>query len=123
MRCFNYKKRNYEAAICPKCGGNLEVDGNFKRGFCKECGVQVIIDNKSSNFINKSNESDLNKVISFIERHESIARQDKYEQNIKKEIKQKENKELIKKYWWILPLLLGLFFIFIFIMSFIGNGV
>ena len=52
------KKPEFIAAVCPLCGGNLELDSNFEIARCKECGAESIIRNvnkkkKKSNNIKK----------------------------------------------------------------------
>ena len=43
-----FKKENeikFIPAICPKCGGRLDLDSTFETAFCMDCGCCVFIKN------------------------------------------------------------------------------
>lgn len=33
----------FVAAICPQCGGNLQLDNQLETGFCMHCGTKIIV--------------------------------------------------------------------------------
>ena len=102
MNIFN-KQPKFIAATCPKCGGRLELDADFEVAICADCGFQSIIQNAKKKKIRKT---PLDKVIGFVERQQSIIRQDAQEkqrieqekQNKKDEIKHQKKEE--RKLWW-----------------------
>lgn len=101
MDLFN-RKPTFTAAECPRCGGRLELDSNFEIGYCKECGSQVIIQN-----VNKKYQFDpIDKLTSFIDKQQSLIRQDKIENERKLELEKqqklmfKEKRRLERKLWW-----------------------
>ena len=74
MKFFN-KEPKFTAAVCPRCGGRFELDSNYEIGYCKECGSQVVVQN-----VNKKYQFDpIDKLTSFIDKQQSLIRQDKAE--------------------------------------------
>lgn len=105
------KKPEFIAAVCPLCGGNLELDSNFEIARCKDCGAESIIRNVNKK---KKKRSSLEVVVDYVERRQDLHRADKREKEKKKEEEQKKAEETIKRYWWVyLLVLFGLFAILI----------
>ena len=101
MKIFS-RRPEFIAAVCPRCGGRLELDSNFEIGYCKEYGSQVIIQN-----VNKKYQFDsIDKLTSFIDKQQSLIRQDKIELERKLELEKqqklmiKEKRRLERKLWW-----------------------
>ena len=101
MKIFS-RRPEFIAAVCPRCGGRLELDNNYEIGYCKECGSQVIIQN-----VNKKYQFDpIDKITSFIDKQQSLIRQDKIEYERKLELQKqqkiilKEKRRLERKLWW-----------------------
>ena len=101
MKFFN-KEPKFTAAVCPRCGGRLELDSNYEIGYCKECGSQVVVQN-----VNKKYQFDpIDKLTSFIDKQQSLIRQDKIEQERKLELERqqkmifKERRRYERKNWW-----------------------
>lgn len=109
------KKASFIACECPKCGGNLELDSEMKLAFCKECGVQCVVADLPRRHEKKK--TNLETVISFVERQQNLYRQDKIEKQKLQEIEDKKNAEWWSKYWWILPTVLVVCFTIIFVMA------
>lgn len=101
MKFFS-KEPKFTAAVCPRCGGRLELDSNYEIGYCKECGSQVIVQN-----VNKKYQFDpIDKLTSFIDKQQSLIRQDKAELEKKAMLEKqqklmiKEKRKLERKIWW-----------------------
>ncbi len=119
MSLFNNKKIEFIPAICPNCKCNLEIDSNFEVAYCTTCGLRCIINDKLGK---KQKQTNLDKVISFVERQQNIKRELKRQEEIKQEKENEENKLFWKKYGWLLIVFLIILFIFIFIMAIIENN-
>lgn len=113
------KKVSFVACECPKCGGNLELDSEMKVAFCKSCGVQCLVTDIQRKHEKKTN---LETVISFVERQQNLYRQDKIEKAKLQEIEKQKSDEWWSKYWWILPLTLAICFIIIFVMAYLEKA-
>lgn len=115
------RKPKFVAAVCPNCGGNLELDSNFKVAICKECGAQCIVQNVKNK---KEKKTSLEVVVDFVERQQSLHRADKREKERKLEEEQQKNSEHFKKYWWVYVLILVFLFGLIFTMAILeGLGI
>ena len=112
------KKINFVSAKCPECNGNLELDTEFKVAFCNRCGAQCIVENAPRV---KEKTSKLSKVLDFMERQQSIRRQDKKERERKAEEKEKKRENIIKKYWWIYAVILASLFALVITMAILEN--
>ena len=101
MKFFN-KEPKFTAAVCPRCGGRLELDSNYEIGYCKECGSQVVVQNVKKNYIFDP----IDKLTTFIDKQQSLIRQDKIEQERKLELERqqkiifKEKRRYERKIWW-----------------------
>ena len=101
MKFFN-KEPKFTAAICPRCGGRLELDSNYEIGYCKECGSQVVVQNVKKNYLFDP----IDKITSFIDKQQSLIRQDKIENQRKFELELqqklilKEKRKYERKIWW-----------------------
>ena len=82
MKVFD-KQPKFIAAKCPSCGGRLELDADFEVAYCTDCGTQCIIKHAK-----KRKKGALDKIFNFVERQQSIYRQD---------IKERERKILEQK--------------------------
>ena len=129
------RKVGFQTAICPKCGGNLEMDSKLKIAICKNCGVECIVKNAPK----VKNKSKFEMVFDYFEKQQALKRKDKKEQEqkiedekrkkelqiekekIAKEQEKKERelkrKEHFKKYWW--AYLIG--FIVLMVLSYVIN--
>ena len=79
MKIFKHNKKiEFIPAVCPKCGGRLEIDSSFEVAYCKDCGFQVFIKNA------KRGERGLfDKVLGAFERQQEFLRQDIQEEKRK----------------------------------------
>lgn len=118
MNIFKNKKVDFIPAICPNCKCNLEIDSNFEVAYCNTCGLRCIISDRLNK---KQKQTNLDKVISFVERQQNIKRETKRQEEIKQEKLDEENKLFWKKYGWLLIVFLIVLFIFIFIMAILEN--
>ena len=39
------RKIEFVSAICPECGGNLELDATLETAYCQYCGAMCIVKN------------------------------------------------------------------------------
>lgn len=101
MKFFS-KEPKFTAAVCPRCGGRLELDSNYEIGYCKECGSQVVVQNVKKNYIFDP----IDKLTTFIDKQQSLIRQDKIENQRKLELERqqklilKEKRKYERKIWW-----------------------
>lgn len=119
MNIFKNKKVDFIPAICPNCKCNLEIDSNFEVAYCTTCGLRCIISDRLNK---KQKQTNLDKVISFVERQQNIKREIKRQEEIKQEKLDEENKQFWKKYGWLLIVFLIVLFIFIFIIDILENN-
>lgn len=117
MNLFN-KQIQFVSAICPKCKGHLELDSNLETAFCQYCGAQCIVKNAPKK---EKNQGKLETVLNFLERQQSLIRQDKYERQRQIDEEEKQKKESLKKHWRIYALIMIIFFSFIFTMAILEN--
>ncbi len=94
------RKIKFVSAICPKCGGNLELDSTLETAYCQYCGSQCIVENA----VRKKKETSLDKVIAFIERQQDLKRKDRVIKQKQLEVEKRKSEEWLKKYWWIFPI-------------------
>ena len=118
---FFKKDKNIQfiPAVCPKCGGRLELDSSFEVAYCKDCGCQVFIKNA-----HRSEKGIFDKVVGVVERQQEIVRQDMQEEQRKeaeyqmrlheeRKLKQTKRNEWWQDNWWKL----GIFIIILFMLS------
>ena len=86
-------------AICPQCGGQVEVDAQREKAFCQYCGMQFIVEKAINTYnvqhatvehvdsINIIKTSAVESVLSFVKD------QQKRTDDVKKEKKEEERKE------------------------------
>lgn len=108
------KQIKFVSAICPECKGRLELDSNLKIAYCQYCGSQCIVENAPKP---KKNESRLETVLNFVERQQSLQRQDKAEKERKKEQSEQKREQMMLKYWWAMALFVVLLLAFTVVMS------
>ena len=114
------RKASFIACECPKCKGNLELDSEMKVAFCQNCGVQCVVTNIQKHHEKKK--SNLEIVISFVERQQSLLRKDKLEKEKQRIVEEKKSSEWWSKYWWILPLILAICFVITFVMAYLEKA-
>lgn len=73
MSFWKKKKTEFIAAVCPKCGGNLEMDTNLKTAYCQQCGAHCLIENAPKS----KKTTTLQTVISFFEREQDLKKKEK----------------------------------------------
>ena len=95
------KQIKFVSALCPECKGNLKLDANLETAFCQYCGAQCIVENAHKKTKKRNN---LETVLDFIERQQSLRRQDKIEKQKRKDEAERKEKEDFKKTWWIYAL-------------------
>ena len=117
MNLFN-KQIQFVSAICPECKGHLELDSNLETAFCQYCGAQCIVKNAPKK---EKKQGKLETVLNFLERQQSLIRQDKYERQRKIDEEEKQKKESLKNHWRIYALIMVIFFSFIFTMAILEN--
>ena len=117
MKLFQ-KQIKFVSAICPECKGNLQLDANLETAFCQYCGAQCIVENAPRK---EKKQNKLETVLDFVERQQSLRRQDKREKRRRQEKEDKETKEHFQKNWW--KYLVGFIslFTFIFILAILEN--
>ena len=122
---FFKKDKNIQfiPAICPKCGGRLELDSSFEVAYCKDCGSHVFIKNAK-----RSEKGAFDKVVSVIERQQELVRQDMQEEIRKQQENEirleslKKEKELRRNNWWSDNWWkLGIFILILFVLSIISG--
>ncbi len=112
------KQIKFISAICPECKGHLRIDSNLETAFCQYCGAQCIVENAQKK---TKKQSKFELLLDFIERQQTLRREEKREQQRRVEREEQKNKEHIQKHWW--KYLLGLigFFAFLFLMVILEN--
>jgi len=112
-------------AICPQCGGQIEVDAQREKAFCQYCGTPFIVEKAINtynlqhatiehvNSINIIKTSAVESVLSFVKDQQK--RNDEKKEEERKRIE--ESTKSLKKYWWIYLLMLLIVFGLLFILS------
>ena len=102
-----FKQVKFISAVCPECKGNLRLDPNLETAFCSKCGAQIIVRNAKE----KKKQGALEMVLNFVERQQTIRKQEKKDQLQKEEEERKKReeeraerkcrrKENFKRNWW-----------------------
>ena len=115
-----FKKRiKFVSAICPDCNGHLELDSTLETAFCQYCGAQCIVENAPKK---SKKPSQLEIVLAFVERQQSLHRQDKQERQ-RRIIKEEEKRnEHLKKYWWVYTIIIFSLFSLLLLLSILQNN-
>lgn len=108
------KQIKFVSAICPECKGHLELDANLETAFCQYCGAQCIVENAPKK---EKKQNKLETVFDFIERQQSLIRQDKQERQRRIEKAEQKKSEHLQKYWWVYVIIGVAFFAFIATMA------
>lgn len=87
------RKIEFVSAICPECGGNLELDATLETAYCQYCGAMCIVKNAQK----KKKETSLDKVIGFVERQQDLRRKDRVEIQKRKDEEKRKAEEEQKK--------------------------
>ena len=112
------KQVKFVSAICPECKGHLELDSNLETAFCQYCGAQCIVENAPK--IEKKQDK-LGRVLDFVERQQSLRRQDKQERQRRIDEEDRRRNEHLKKYWWVYTVIGATFFAMLFLMAILGD--
>ena len=99
------KQIKFVSAICPECKGHLELDSSLTKAFCQYCGAQCVVENAPKNAKKRSG---LETVLEFVERQQDLRRQDRRERERAEEERERameesdrEQRENLRKYWYI----------------------
>jgi len=118
---FFKKQVKFVSAICPECKGHLELDANLERAFCQYCGAQCIVENAPKR---KQKQSDLERVLDFVERQQNLRRQDKQEKQRRKDEEARKEAEHNRRYWWVyIALLVGMIILSLILAVLGKNGI
>ncbi len=118
-------------AICPKCGGQLEVDPSQEAAVCKFCGTPFIVDKAIQNYSIQNAHIDhadnvtvdlkgsVDSVIGMVERELDKSREERRQERI---VENENSKEFFKNSWkymlamfavlivvWVIANALGIF--------------
>ena len=112
--------------VCPKCGGQLEVDPTQEAAVCKYCGTPFIVDKAIQNY-NISNahidhvdkvtvdmKGSVDSVVGFFEREIDKSRESRRED---KKIEAENQKEFLRSSWKIFLVMFGV----VIVMWVLGN--
>ncbi|MGN1052109.1 MAG: hypothetical protein ACI4SH_01805 [Candidatus Scatosoma sp.] len=102
-----FKQVKFITAVCPECRGNLRLDPKMETAVCSKCGAQIIVRNAKE----KNKQGVLETVLDFVERQQTIRKQEQQEQRQKEEEDRKKReeeraerkrcrKERFKQNWW-----------------------
>lgn len=69
------RKPKFIAAVCPQCGGNLEMDSQLQTATCTKCGAQCLVEDVQIRKPKK--ETPLQTVVGFVERQADFNRRDR----------------------------------------------
>jgi DNA-directed RNA polymerase subunit RPC12/RpoP len=114
-------------AICPQCGGQVEVDAQRENAFCLYCGMKFIVEKAIHTYhvqhatvehvesinINNTKESLFSFLIYQQKRKDEKEKEKKEEERKQKE----ESDKFIKKYWWVYLLIMSILMGALFFMT------
>ncbi|MBQ2710373.1 MAG: hypothetical protein IJF66_00310 [Clostridia bacterium] len=116
------RKPKFIAAVCPQCGGNLEMDADLQTAYCTKCGAHCLIEDVQIRKPKK--ETPLQTVVGFIERQSDLNRKDRAarqqqreEERIAKLKQKQEEKEANDKKTRTLLWICGVFFVVLLIFT------
>ena len=120
------RKPKFIAAVCPQCGGNLEMDAQLQTAYCTKCGAHCLIEDVQVRKPKK--ETPLQTVVGFVERQSDLNRKDRAarrqqreEERIAKQQQQEAEREEKAKYSKVAAIVggifLGVLMIFAFVMA------
>jgi len=69
------RKPKFIAAVCPQCGGNLEMDAQLQTAYCTKCGAHCLVEDVQIRKPRK--ETPLQTVVGFVERQSDLNRKDR----------------------------------------------
>ena len=118
------RKPKFIAAVCPQCGGNLEMDADLQTAYCTKCGAHCLIEDVQIRKPKK--ETPLQTVVGFVERQSDLNRKDRAarrqqreEERIAKRQQQEEEREEKAKYSKVAAIVGGIFLAALMIFAFV----
>lgn len=118
------RKPKFIAAVCPQCGGNLEMDAQLQTAYCTKCGAHCLIEDVQVRKPKK--ETPLQTVVSFVERQSDLNRKDRAarrqqreEERIAKQQQQEEERKEKDKNAKVIAIVGGIFFAILMIFTFV----
>jgi transcription initiation factor TFIIIB Brf1 subunit/transcription initiation factor TFIIB len=112
----NPQSVKFVPAVCPKCGGQLDVDPSQEAAVCKYCGTPFVVDKAIQNYTIQNAHIDhadkvtvdlkgsVDSVIGLVERELDKNREDRREEN--REFNE-NSKEFMKNSWKMMLVLFG----------------
>ena len=116
-------------AVCPKCGGQLEVDPAQEAAVCKYCGTPFIVEKAIQQYTVQNAHIDhvdkvtvdvkgsVDSVVGMIERQLDKNREESRED---KRIRSEESKEFLKSSWKIMLVLFAALIVFWLLSNWLG---
>lgn len=115
--------------VCPKCGGQLQVDPNQEAAVCQFCGTPFIVDKAIQKYniqnahidhvdtVNVDVKGSVDSVVGMIERQLDKSRDERQED---KRIRSEESKEFLKNSWKIFLVMFAAMIVLWLLMHFLG---
>lgn len=115
--------------ICPKCGGQLQLDPSQEAAVCQYCGTPFIVDKAIQKFniqnahidhvdtVNVDLKGSVDSVIGMVERELDKSREDRREN---KKLQSEESKEFIKNSWKMFAILFAAMIVFWLLANWLG---
>lgn len=121
------RKPKFIAAVCPQCGGNLEMDAQLQTAYCTKCGAHCLVEDVQIRKPRK--ETPLQTVVGFVERQADLNRKDKAarrqqreEERAARRQQQEEERKENAKNAKIVAIIGGIFFVVLMIFAFVMAG-
>ena len=114
------RKPKFIAAVCPQCGGNLEMDAQLQTAYCTKCGAHCLIEDVQVRKPKK--ETPLQTVVGFVERQSDLNRKDRAAKRQQREEEKRRHEEESKKSTNKVLLICGIVLVVCFAIIFIMAG-
>lgn len=114
------RKPKFIAAVCPQCGGNLEMDADLQTAYCTKCGAHCLIEDVQIRKPKK--ETPLQTVVGFVERQSDLNRKDRAARRQQREEEKRMHEEEAKKSTNKVLLICGIVVVVCFAIIFIMAG-